>query len=120
MARRWTIKQMNEIKSIDFAIEILHDRRHSLTNPYAPLNKKLLNTIADLRDLKEVKKRIVKLINCRIKEHEEQGCCTNYDRAMDELGKDVQNAFDYAYDCGRYEALNEILKEIEKEGKENG
>lgn len=31
MARRWTIKQMNEIKSIDFAIEILHDRRHSLS-----------------------------------------------------------------------------------------
>lgn len=120
MARRWTIKQLNEIKFIDFAIEILHERRWSCTNMYSPLHKKLLETISHLRGLKKSEEKVIELLKARIKEHEEQGCCTNYDRAMDELGKDVQNAFDYAYDCGRYETLNEILKEIEKEGKENG
>lgn len=49
-----------------------------------------------------------------IKEHEESGFCCNYTRAMDELGKDVQNAFDYAYDAGRYDTLLEIKSVIER------
>lgn len=60
------------------------------------------------------KEKIINLIEEKIKEHEEQGNCTNYDMAQDELNKDVSNAFDYAYDCGRYEVLNELLNDIKE------
>ena len=53
-------------------------------------------------------------INELIKEHKEAGFCCNYTRAMDELCKDVQNAFDYAYDVGRYDTLLEIKSVIER------
>lgn len=55
-----------------------------------------------------------KIIKEKIKEHKEQGNCTNYDMAQDTLNKDVSLAFDYAYDCGRYEVLNELLNDIKE------
>lgn len=67
------------------------------------------NTLIELYDAleKETEKlnKILSSIKEQLQEHEEQGCCTNYDKAQDELNKDVSNAFDYAYDCGRYETL---------------
>lgn len=56
-------------------------------------------------------------IETLLKEHEASGYCTNYDWAMNELGKDVQNAFDYAYDCGRYETLTNLLNDIKNIGE---
>lgn len=60
-----------------------------------------------------MKENLIKYIKELIIEHEESGFCTNYDWAMNELGKDIQNAFDYAYDCGRYDTLKETLYFIE-------
>ena len=61
-----------------------------------------------------MKDKILNLINDLIKEHEETGYCTNYDMAQNELNRDVQHAFDLAYDCGRYETLVNLLSDIEK------
>ena len=60
------------------------------------------------------KEKIINLIEEKIKEHEEQGNCTIYDIAQADLNNAVSNAFDYAYDCGRYEVLNELLNDIKE------
>lgn len=61
-----------------------------------------------------MKDKIINFIEELIKEHEETGYCTNYDMAQNELNKDADNAFDLAYDCGRYETLVNLLSDIEK------
>ena len=40
----WTMKQLDEIDDIDFAIAILNERAKKL-NPYAPLSEKIHKTI---------------------------------------------------------------------------
>ena len=52
MSEEWTMKQLDEISEIDFAIAVLNERRRKL-NPYAPLSKKIAKTIAKLESLKE-------------------------------------------------------------------
>lgn len=59
-----------------------------------------------------MKQKIIQHIKSLIKEHEEAGYCTNYDMAQNELNKSVDNAFDYSYDCGRYEAFYQLLTDI--------
>lgn len=59
-----------------------------------------------------MKQKIIEHIKSLMKEHEEAGYCTNYDIAQDELNKSVDNAFDYSYDCGRYEAFYQLLTDI--------
>ena len=49
---RWTIKELEEISELDFAIAILNERSMGL-NPYAPLNKKINATIKKLESLKK-------------------------------------------------------------------
>lgn len=48
----WTIKELDNISDIDFAIRILRERHNKLTNVYSPLSKKLaeaMNTLEKLR-----------------------------------------------------------------------
>ena len=52
---RWTIKQLNEISDIDFAIAVLSERKNKQNNPYTPLSRKLDSTIAFLQSIKEEK-----------------------------------------------------------------
>ena len=61
-----------------------------------------------------MKDKIINFIEELIKEHEETGYCTNYDMAQNELNRDVQNAFDLSYDCGRYETLINLLNDIKQ------
>ena len=49
---RYTIKQMAEMDSFDFAICILNERLASTTNPYAPLAEKIGKTKAELVAIK--------------------------------------------------------------------
>ena len=44
----WTIKKLNEISDIDFAITILNERRNRLTNMYSPLSQKIGRVINTL------------------------------------------------------------------------
>ena len=44
----WTIKQLDEISDIDFAIRILRERYNKLTNVYSPLSRKIARTIVTL------------------------------------------------------------------------
>lgn len=46
----WTIKELDEISDIDFAIRILRERYNKLTNVYSPLSKKISRTIATLEN----------------------------------------------------------------------
>ena len=48
---RWTIKELNEISDIDFAICELNGRK--ITNPYSPLAEKLRKTVKTLEKLKQ-------------------------------------------------------------------
>ena len=50
---RWTIKELGEIDDIGFAIAILNERRTELTNPYAPLAKKIEEAIKTLESLRK-------------------------------------------------------------------
>lgn len=38
---QWTMKQLEEMNDIDFAIAILEERRKTTSNIYSPLNKKI-------------------------------------------------------------------------------
>lgn len=53
--KRWTIKELKNIDTIDFSIEILKERRSTLTNCYSPLYEKISKTINELKLLKEEK-----------------------------------------------------------------
>lgn len=47
---RWTIKQMNELNSIQFARAILYERLNKVS-PYSPLGLKLKQAASDLDKL---------------------------------------------------------------------
>jgi len=50
---QWTMKQLDEISDIDFAITILQERYNRLTNAYSPLANKIKhvqNTLEMLKD----------------------------------------------------------------------
>lgn len=49
---RWTVKELNEIDNISFAIAILNERRQSTTNVYSPLNTKISLAIRELDHIK--------------------------------------------------------------------
>lgn len=51
---RWTIKDLNSISDIDFAINILNERGIKL-NPFSPLGSKLSNAVATLEKLRDEK-----------------------------------------------------------------
>ena len=53
---RWTIKQLNEISDIDFAIIELQERKNKLNNPYSPLADKINKTIRTLEEIEHDKK----------------------------------------------------------------
>ena len=48
----WTIKDLDEISDIDFAIRILQERYNKLTNVYSPLSKKIAQTIRTLETMR--------------------------------------------------------------------
>ena len=56
--------------------------------------------------------KALELINQLIKEHEQDGCCTDYEQAENEL--DPQTSIMYAYDCGRYETLCNLYNELKR------
>lgn len=49
---RWTIKKLDSINEVDFAIAILNERKNKLSNSYSPLSQKINKTINKLEDLK--------------------------------------------------------------------
>lgn len=49
---RWTIKDLNNISDIDFAICILSERGNAL-NPYSPLGSKIAKTISSLEQVRD-------------------------------------------------------------------
>lgn len=63
-----------------------------------------------------MKNKLIKHIETLIKEHEEQGFCTDWNKAFEE--EDPEQALHYAYDCGRITTLNEILNR-KRERKDN-
>jgi hypothetical protein len=50
---RWTMKELEEIDDIGFAIAILNERLADLSNPYAPLAKKIEEAIKTLKSLRK-------------------------------------------------------------------
>ena len=52
MAERWTIKQLDEMDNISFAIQILRERKAKCTNYYSPLSEKLSKAIGQLEMIK--------------------------------------------------------------------
>lgn len=52
MAERWTIKQLDEMDNISFAIQILRERKGKCVNYYSPLSQKLSKAISQLEVIK--------------------------------------------------------------------
>ena len=48
----WTIKKLNKIDDVNFAIAILNERRNNLTNVYSPLSQKIGRAIETLYKLR--------------------------------------------------------------------
>lgn len=48
---RYTIKYMEQVKDIEFIIEILRDRKNKCTNYYSPLSIKLKEIISQLEEI---------------------------------------------------------------------
>lgn len=48
---RYTIEMLDKLSDLKFARLILHERMNGLKNPYAPLSRKLLQTINTLAEL---------------------------------------------------------------------
>ena len=46
--RRWTIKELEEVDDLAFAIAVLRERQSMLTNPNAPLSQRIDTAIAGL------------------------------------------------------------------------
>ena len=47
--RRWTIKEMEEMDDLAFAIAVLLERQGMLTNPNAPLSQRINKAIDGLK-----------------------------------------------------------------------
>lgn len=41
MARRWTLKELQSLSDVNFISGILEERKHTCTNPYAPLTERI-------------------------------------------------------------------------------
>ena len=54
----WTMKQMDKMSELDFAIAILNERRNKLTNIYSPLSVKIGKTVKYLEQLSETIKEV--------------------------------------------------------------
>jgi hypothetical protein len=48
---RWTMKGLEEISELDFAIALLNERDHGLTNAHAPLGVKIAKTVKYLQQI---------------------------------------------------------------------
>jgi len=118
MIEKWTEEQMQKINDVDFSIEVLNEKRIELPL-LAPLAKRLRDAIAGLKYLREydIGVRARKYILDAIQQHLDEGYCTNYDMAQDKLEQDPSVAFDYAYDCGRYDTLIEFKQVFMKDEK---
>ena len=60
-------------------------------------------------------KNIIELIENLIKEHYESGYCIDWEAV--EATTDAETAMYWAYDCGRYETLTNLLNDIKKIGE---
>lgn len=58
--------------------------------------------------------QIIDELKLHIKDHEEQGFCTDYRDAEKSIEYSIDESFDKFYDVGRYNTLTEILYFIEK------
>lgn len=119
MIEKWTEEQMNKVNDVDFSIEVLNEKRIELPL-LSPLAKRLRDAIAGLKHLREydIGVRARKYILDAIQQHLDEGYCTNYDMAQDKLEQDPSIAFDYAYDCGRYDTLTEFKQVFMKDKDE--
>ena len=61
-------------------------------------------------------KKAIELIEQLIKEHEESGYCTDYDKATEIQAEmaDGESGFNAAYDVGRYETLVNLLNDLKR------
>ena len=114
MTDRYTKKEMEKLDDIDFAICILNDRRNKCTNFYSLLSQRLQKSVLGLRELKNQKEKIINLIEEKMKEHNEQEHCTDYDVALQIFESNAERGIDKIYDAGRYEAFIEILNSIKE------
>lgn len=117
MTDRYTKKEMEKLDDIDFAICILNDRRNKCTNFYSLLSQRLQKAVLGLRELRELKnqkEKIINLIEEKMKEHNEQEHCTDYDVALQIFESNAERGIDKIYDAGRYEAFIEILNSIKE------
>ena len=69
-----------------------------------------------LAALQEQKDYIIHQLFELIHEHETSGYCTDYDKATEIMADacDGETGFNVAYDVGRYEALKEVLRMVQK------
>lgn len=50
---RWTMKELDMTRELDFAIAILNERERGLTNAHAPLGVKIAKTVKYLEELEK-------------------------------------------------------------------
>lgn len=67
-----------------------------------------------LTALQEQKDYILHQLFELIHEHETSNFCTNYDKATETMKHDLDLATNQFYDVGRYEALKEVLRIVQK------
>ena len=56
--KRWSVNEMNKMSAQDFAVAILDERKNRLTNVYAPLGVKIIETVKYLEQLNETIKEV--------------------------------------------------------------
>ena len=56
--KRWKMKEMEQMSALDFAVKILMERENGLTNVYAPLGVKIIETVRYLEQLGETIKEV--------------------------------------------------------------
>ena len=56
--KRWSMNDMNKMSALDFAVEMLMEREKGLTNAYAPLGVKIIETVKYLEQLSETIKEV--------------------------------------------------------------
>ena len=56
--KRWSMNDMNKMSALDFAVKILMERENGLTNVYAPLGVKIIETVRYLEQLSETIKEV--------------------------------------------------------------
>ena len=56
--KRWKMKEMEQMSALDFAVKILMEKENGLTNAYAPLGVKIIETVKYLEQLSETVKEV--------------------------------------------------------------